>query len=156
MISSRDKIGGAALAVAVGAFMIACVTPALIFHKTYAGGEPVTLYGYWCLIMGPVGLFSLQPAWLANIFIPVGGFLLLRREYRGAMFWSGLAIGLALTAVALFEQEVPVAAGGAKTRLHLLDIGYWLWLLCPVAVFAGAWKGNQLATEAAEEEDELA
>ena len=148
---SRDQFGGTALVVAGLAFLFACVTPALGFHKTYADGGTATLYGYGSLIMGPLGLLSLQPAWLANIFIPVGGFLLLMRAYRGALFWSSLALGLALSTFMLFGHEVPVGEGGAEMSLDLLHGGYWLWVLCPAALFVGSWECAQMEKKEAEE-----
>ena len=148
MSTSPDTIRTRTVTIATIAFMIACATPALVFKETVGLEGIKTLYGWWCLLTGPFLLASSQPAWLANLGIVAGGIQLLRRKYKSALVWSALAMVLALTTFALFDQEVLSGEGMGKMRLKSLEIGYWLWLLCPTILFAGAEWCRGLRAEA--------
>ncbi|RYD48331.1 MAG: hypothetical protein EOP60_15880 [Sphingomonadales bacterium] len=82
--------------------------------------------GWWLLTAGWVGIFSGQPAWLANLLvIGLVPTLLMGKQ---PPWWVSLACA-ALSLLSLALPGTTIHFDGGPYRVVAFDIGYWLWLL---------------------------
>jgi len=104
-------------------------------------GRVALMWGWLALLTGLAGGKPIAVAWLANPFVAASWVTLHGRSYKAAMVCSGIAVIFAASTVALFYGHIQTASDVApRLVLEKLHVGYWLWQLCPIVVFLGAWR----------------
>lgn len=133
-MTERLRIFGASFVL----YVAACSMPALLFQH---GAARESQWGFECLLLGVLTLFSYVPAWLANVtLVPANVFLLLGWR-RASMVFAATSIALALTTLLWFRIELPGDEGGVTTlRLFAPLPGFFFWLASMTVVLIGALR----------------
>jgi hypothetical protein len=132
---------GAGFGVAVGGlvlFLVACAMPALEFLNTNTSSLDV-MQGFQILLMGWMGLFVGQLAWLANLFFALALLLLILGRSTGALVFGAVSVLMACDTFVLFSQQLPANEGGVgKLALQHLRAGFYFWSAALVLLPLGA------------------
>jgi len=130
------------LAASLLLFIVACALPAVVF-RTFSGGVPdgddKSSAGIVLLLIGGLGIFAGQFAWLANFPLAVSWFTLLFRAYRLSFVFALLAALIALDTLALYSNSIPADEAGTREQFLIhLQAGFFLWLAAMLLVAAGS------------------
>lgn len=118
-------------------FIIACNLPALEFRRNENGQE--IWNGGATLVMGWLGLFVGQLAWLANGPLFLAMVCLLLRQRRACLVFGGLALLLSCTTWTLFGSTLDGDEGGVNKLILLrLHAGVYVWQASMLVLFVGA------------------
>jgi hypothetical protein len=102
--------------------------------------------GFMLLLLGWIGVLTLQPAWLANPIWIVAGVLIACDKRLGApLALAGLAVSL--IALAPFEMIGANAASGGTARVAF---GFWIWMTTGILLVAAGVLGASPATSVRE------
>lgn len=94
----------------------------LVLPGYRASGD--SYYGFFCLLLGPIGLFGGHFSWIAN---PLLVFSWMRFTSGAAASALALAVTALLMALTfLFEDKIPVGSSGEFS--FEIGMGYWVWL----------------------------
>jgi hypothetical protein len=108
----------------------------------YFGDGHPPMYGFKVLLVGGLGVFLLEPAWIANlIFFIVFAMLLTENARASVRVISAVGIVVALTAFAATEvsfESVFSERGETVSILHL-GIGIYVWIASFVVLFLASW-----------------
>ncbi len=110
-------------------FTIALALPALQFHQVESKDPPDIWRGWEVLILGWLGLFYMQPAWLANFLILPLFACLWFRKWKACGILAAIAVALALTSFSCIGLYLPRDEGGVQhLRVAPLRIGFCFWV----------------------------
>lgn len=113
-------------------FVLACLTPAMLFDiKAYSGFD--------VLLLGWMGIFLGQFAWFANLFWLLSLLLAGLRQWLLALIAIFLAFLVAMHSFTFFGTEVPLDEAFVNTMIfQSYRIGFYFWLLSFVVVALGS------------------
>lgn len=125
-------------------FLVACVTPAMVFSKD-------TWFGYGVLFGGWEGLFLGQFAWFANPFWALSLLLAFFRRWILTIIVGGVAVLIAFDAFAFIGARVPLDEANVNSMIfQSYHIGFYFWLASLLIVPLGAvtaWFVTTLASK---------
>ncbi|NBC43407.1 hypothetical protein HRD49_02160 [Corallococcus exiguus] len=110
-------------------FVLACATPAMtVFNANKRDEEQ--MWGLALLLMGWLGVFTMQFGWFANPLLCVAFVMLLVGADRKALWVGGAASILGLTSLTWYINPIPADESGGDRYLELLypSIGFIFWL----------------------------
>lgn len=131
-LSSKPRAGfftphGCLLSLAVGGvslllYVIACITPAMVFDKE-------TWNGLQVLVIGWQGIFLGQFAWYANPFWALSLLLAFFRRWFLTVAASVMAFLIALDALSFVNTRVPLDEAFVNTMVfQSYHVGFYFWL----------------------------
>ena len=99
--------------------------------------EHSSVNSFTVLLVGWMGMFKggANSTWLANPLLAMSWLFFEFRYYFISAFTGFLASIIAFSF--LFCQMVVIDEGGAAYHISSVQIGYWLWLLSCITIFAG-------------------
>ena len=125
-------------------FLIACVTPAMVFDKE-------TWFGYGVLFGGWMGVFLGQFAWFANLFLVLSLLLAFFRRWILTTIVGGLALLISLDAFSFVGTKVPLDEAFVNVMyFQNYHVGFYFWQASLLAIPAGAviaWVVTMLASK---------
>ena len=140
-------------------FTVALFLPALHFHTVNGAtlnktpGPGVDLYqedwpGYEALLMSALAPLLGEFAGIANLFLIVAWFFLLRDQMQRVAIFAGLAAGSAMLTLQLFSTDAPLDEGGGRNeRMTHLGLGFYVWVASIVVpLLAGVLWFNRRAS----------
>jgi hypothetical protein len=125
--SLRPSARGRALIliVFVCLYAVASWLPALTLE-----GAAVHWRGVELLVLGPMGLKSMQFAWLANLFAGLALYRVMNKPGVLVIVLETLALVVAMDTLMLFGQEMPLGdRQGSMVRVVGFASGFYFWLL---------------------------
>ncbi|NOJ94591.1 hypothetical protein HMI51_16835 [Corallococcus coralloides] len=110
-------------------FVLACATPAMTVFNTNQRAEE-QMWGLPLLLVGWLGVFTLQFGWFANPLLCLAFVLLLVGEDRKALWVGVAACVLGLSSLSWYVDPIPADESGGDRYLELLypSIGFIFWL----------------------------
>lgn len=113
-------------------FLVACVTPAMVFDRETWPGAQV-------LALGWQGIFLGQFAWFANPFWLLSLLLVFFRRWILTLGATLLAILIALDALSFLGTKVPLDEAFVNTMIfQSYHVGFYFWVASITAVGLGA------------------
>ncbi|WP_353254897.1 hypothetical protein [Burkholderia anthina] len=119
------------LGVSAALYVLSLAMPAMHFEKE------ASLSGLSVLAQGWLGLFMLNPAWLANPLYVVAAFQLARSRYTRASQLSAAALACALCS--LFTTKWYFNEADA-TPISGYGVAFYAWLVAHVVLLAGSLR----------------
>lgn len=111
-------------------YAIALALPAIVFNQVESKDPPDIWRGWEVLILGWLGLFYMQPAWLANFLILPILVCCWLRKWKACGILAAIAIALALTSFCCLGLYLPRDEGGIQhLRVAALGSGFYFWVI---------------------------
>lgn len=110
-------------------FVLACATPAMTVFNTNLRAEE-HMWGMPLLLVGWLGVFTLQFGWFANPLLCLALILLLAGANRKALWVGGAACILGLSSLTWYVNPIPADESGGNRYLELLhpSVGFVFWM----------------------------
>ncbi len=113
-------------------FLLACVTPAMVFDKDM-------WFGIQVFVLGWQGLFLGQLGWFANLFWLLSLLLAFLRRWFLTLAATLMALLIALDAFSFVGATVPLDEGFVnKMTFESYQVGFYFWFASIAAIGIGA------------------